>query len=376
MKTLITQDAPLMAQYHEFEQMMDECGAKGDDVRLSKWILRIEFSKSEMLERNISMEDVHYAIQTAYQSSLKCIFSDYNADNLVMRIHLTSDDLQTKKKDAKDKSRFSEITHNPLAPIDTSDDIYKLKTIQENLLNNIVLKGIKGIKKVNLRNLKNKLIEKEGEFKESNVWVLDTMGTNLMKILSMEEIDATRTYSNNIREMHKVLGIEATRASIYNEFNEVMEFGGTYINYHHLSMLVDRMTINAGLVAIFRHDLNNDDLGPIAKATFEETPEMFLNASRYAELDTMRGISANIMCGQEGYFGTSSFQLVLDIGNPRLQQLSEKKYQEEKALEDEFQLESPDDKCAVQNIKISTTDITTIKTQDMGAEDENYVLDF
>jgi DNA-directed RNA polymerase beta' subunit len=373
MSTLIKQDAPLMAQYNEFEDMLEECGAKGDDVKLSKWILRIEFNKAEMLERNITMEDVHYAIQTAYQSSLKCIFSDYNAEHLVMRIHLTSEDLQSKKKDNKQKS---DITYNAQSPIDTSDDIYKLKTIQENLLNNIVLKGIKGIKKVNLRNLKNKLIEKEGEFKESNVWVLDTMGTNLLKILSMEEIDATRTYSNNIREMYSVLGIEATRASIYNEFNEVMEFGGTYINYHHLSMLVDRMTINAGLVAIFRHDLNNDDLGPIAKASFEETPEMFLNASRYAELDTMRGVSANIMCGQEGYFGTSSFQLVLDIGNPRLQQLSQKKYEEEKSLEDEFQLESPDDKCAVQNIKITTSNVSIIKPQDVGKEDENYVLDF
>jgi DNA-directed RNA polymerase beta' subunit len=375
MKSVIETDIPLMSQYSEFEKLMEDCGAEGEDVKLSKWILRIEFNKAEMLERNVTMEDIHYAIQSSYQSSLKCIFSDYNADNLVMRIHLTIPDIQSKKND-KTKTNAQQIGYNALAPIDTSDDIYTLKTIQENLLNNIVLKGVKGIKKVNLRNLKNKMIETEGEFKETNVWVLDTMGTNLMKILSMDEIDSTRTYSNNIREMYKVLGIEATRASIYNEFNEVMEFGGTYINYHHLSMLVDRMTIKAGLVAIFRHDLNNDDLGPIAKASFEETPEMFLNASRYAELDTMRGISANIMCGQEGYFGTSSFQLVLDIADPKIQHMSEKKYEEQKDLEDMFELDNPNEKCAVQNIKIPTTNITTIQTKDMGKEDTNYILDF
>jgi hypothetical protein len=27
----------------------------------------------------------------------------------------------------------------------------------------------------------------------------------------------------------------------------------------------------------------------------------------------MRGVSANIMCGQEGYFGTNSFDLILDL---------------------------------------------------------------
>ena len=49
------------------------------------------------------------------------------------------------------------------------------------------------------------------------------------------------------------------------------------------------------MVSIFRHGINNDDIGPIAKASFEETSEMFLKAARHAELDEMRGISANVM---------------------------------------------------------------------------------
>ena len=91
-----------------------------------------------------------------------------------------------------------------------------------------------------------------------------------------------------------------------DEITEVMEFDSTYINYHHISLLCDRMTCNDKMVSIFRHGINNDDIGPIAKASFEETPEMFLKAARHAELDPMRGVSANIMCGQEGYFGTSA----------------------------------------------------------------------
>jgi DNA-directed RNA polymerase II subunit RPB1 len=33
----------------------------------------------------------------------------------------------------------------------------------------------------------------------------------------------------------------------------------------------------------------------------------------HGELDEMRGISANIMTGQEGYYGTASFGLLLDM---------------------------------------------------------------
>ena len=40
---------------------------------------------------------------------------------------------------------------------------------------------------------------------------------------------------------------------------------------------------------------------------------MFLQAARHAEVDNMRGVSANVMCGQEGYYGTSSFSILLDM---------------------------------------------------------------
>ena len=43
------------------------------------------------------------------------------------------------------------------------------------------------------------------------------------------------------------------------------------------------MTCNEKTVSVFRHGINNDDIGPIAKASFEETPEMFLKAARHAK---------------------------------------------------------------------------------------------
>ena len=134
-----------------------------------------------------------------------------------------------------------------------------------------------------------------------------------MDLLSLDFVDSTRTTSNSIIEIYNVLGVEAARQSIYDEFSEVIEFDSTYINYHHLSILCDRMSCNNKLVSVFRHGINNDDIGPIAKASFEETPEMFLKAARHGELDMMKGISSNIMCGQEGYYGTSSFKTLLDL---------------------------------------------------------------
>jgi DNA-directed RNA polymerase II subunit RPB1 len=200
-----------------------------------------------------------------------------------------------------------------MSPLDQSDQIYVLKNFQDQLLNNTVLRGVKNLNKVTMRKIMDNIYEQGDVYKKQDIWVLDTVGTNLLDVLALDYIDTTRSFSNDIMEIYNVLGIEAARQAIFNELVDVIEFDGTYINYHHFSVLCDRMAHTSKLISIFRHGINNDNIGPIAKASFEETPEMFLRAARHGELDTFRGVSANIMCGQEGYFGTNSFQVVLDV---------------------------------------------------------------
>ena len=138
-----------------------------------------------------------------------------------------------------------------------------MKNFQDTLLNNIVLRGISNIDNVAPRKLQNSIIKEEGKYTKKDTWVLDTTGSNLLDILALDYIDYKRTISNDIKEVFFVLGIEAARETIYNEFSEVMEFSDVYINYHHLSLLCDRMTNTINMVSIFRSGILNDDIGPI-----------------------------------------------------------------------------------------------------------------
>jgi len=183
----------------------------------------------------------------------------------------------------------------------------------------------------------------------------------------LEDIDINRTYSNDIQETYRVLGIEAARATIYNELSEVLEFDGTYINYHHINLLCDRISATKKMVSIFRHGINNDDIGPLAKASFEETPEMFLRAARHAELDNMRGISANVMTGQEGYFGTNSFQVILDIAKAR--SLEHKVAAKKLTIGDFMGMEDPNNICSTANMSIANS-TEFLEVEDLGADDD------
>ena len=257
-------------------------------------------------------------------------------------------------------------------PLDQSDQIYLLKNFQDQLLNNIVIRGIKKINKVILRKIKDNVVETAGSYKKEDIWVLDTVGSNLIDVLALDYIDSKRTFSNDIVETYNVFGIEAARQTIMNELAEVIEFDGTYINYHHMCMLCDRMTFTNKMISIFRHGINNDNIGPIAKASFEETPEMFLKAARHAELDIMRGVSANIMCGQEGLYGTNAFQVVLDLEEMRklsdmiAEEIVDPASQIEKSFGD---YENVDDKCSTVSLTIDNN-ISTIKSSDLGGDND------
>ena len=274
--------------------------AESQKAEQNKWVMRMVMDKEAMLDKDITMDDIHFSIRSF---TTECIYSDYNNDQLIFRLRFNK--LDNKK---------GVVSGDPL---DQTDEIYHLKNIQDKIMNNIILRGVQGIKNVNLRKIQNYRKQDENEKNTSynsskEVWVLDTVGTNLVGILGLDYVDTTRTISNDIQEIYRVLGIEAARQVIYNELEEVFS-SSSHINYHHLNLLCDRMTYSQKPISIFRYGINNDDVGPIMKATFEETPEMFFRAAKHAELDEMRGISANIMCGQQGYYGTSSFQIYTDL---------------------------------------------------------------
>ena len=150
-----------------------------------------------------------------------------------------------------------------------------------------------------------------------------------------------------------------------------MEFDSTYINYHHLSLLCDRMTNTYKMISIFRHGINNDNIGPIAKASFEETPEMFLKAAKHSELDEMRGVSANIMCGQEGYFGTNSFQTYLDLEKFReLQKEAPLDFDKDEDVSEMFgEINTKMNTCNLNSIVIDNN-LDKFKVIDLGCDDD------
>jgi len=141
-------------------------------------------------------------------------------------------------------------------------------------------------------------------------FVLDTDGSNFQDTMCHPDVDGTRLLSNNVHDIFENLGIEATRAVLFREISTLFE--ETYVNYRHLCLLCDVMAARGRLMSIDRYGINKNNIGPLAKASFEQTEDIMLRAALYGELDPITGVSANIMTGQPIRGGTSFSQILLD----------------------------------------------------------------
>ena len=280
-----------------------------DVETVSPWLLRIELYKQEVLVKNIEMDSIKNRIKEELDEDLVVLASEINADNLVLRIRCKRDVGAEKVlgDDDEDDDEFDDI------PDDNSPDRFLAK-VEEYLLKNLNIVGVKGISKAYYRHDKtNKEWDSENGFKKDEEWILSTDGTNLIETLNDDNVDHARTVSNDIPEIFKVLGIEAVRRALVNEIRgTIAASGGGYINYRHLSILVDSMTIRGYVMPITRHGLLSTNYGDLMKSSYEQTVEVLLKASSLARVDRLKGPTQNIMLGQTCGIGTGDMDCILD----------------------------------------------------------------
>ncbi|MFH1285950.1 MAG: DNA-directed RNA polymerase subunit A'' [Candidatus Micrarchaeota archaeon] len=159
-------------------------------------------------------------------------------------------------------------------------------------LKDLHLKGIKGISRSVITK------EKNGEY------IIRTGGSNLAEVMKWEGIDSTRCYTNDIREIEKVLGVEAGRASIVNEVRQVMKLQGLDVDDRHIMLLADSMTMDGHVKSVGRHGLSGEKAGILARAAFEETLKHLISAAIRADEDKLVGVAENIIIGQTIPVGT------------------------------------------------------------------------
>ena len=172
-------------------------------------------------------------------------------------------------------------------------DLYKMKE----KIKDMCISGVKKISQVM-------------PIKEKNEFVMITAGSNLKEILEIKEVDGTRTTTNNIFEVAKILGIEAARQAIINEALSVISDQGLDIDIRHIMFIADMMTNTSSIKGITRSGITGEKESVLAKASFETPIKYIINAALIGEEDNLNSVIENVILNQPVPVGTGLPDLV------------------------------------------------------------------
>ena len=205
---------------------------------------------------------------------------------------------------------------------DIKEKLYKLKKVEsvEDEDNILTLKAgdvslmelrkffnrVKGHQLKGIKNIKRALIKKEAE-----EYVIYTEGSNLGEAFKIPGVDLSRSISNDINEIQRVLGIEAARRAIVDEIRKVLEEQGLEVDIRHIMLLSDLMTMEGDIKQIGRHGISGEKSSILARASFEVTTNHLMKAAKFGEIDTLSGVTENVIIGQPIPMGTGNVKLIM-----------------------------------------------------------------
>jgi DNA-directed RNA polymerase II subunit RPB1 len=282
-----------------YEAMRPGVAERNDDA--PRFVLRIEFDRAKLLAHNVSMLDVHAALNGRINASV--IVSDDASARLIARV-------------LPDTERFSD-----------GDFIVELRHLEKFILN-LRIKGVAGIHTCDV--LHETLLD--GDTYSSAVYdeeCCDYVGKDyfhlraeggertsrddIVAISLIPGVDPARVTSDNLGNVTDHFGIEAARCLLLRELQGAYS-GDNYVDRRHIELLADFITHRGELVPITRHGIGAIDIGPVAKCSFEQTVQKVAHAGVFGEVDDVTGVSANIMLGQTIPCGTGSSSILWDIG--------------------------------------------------------------
>ena len=243
--------------------------------------ISIKLKQKLLFEYSITLEQVAKGIEESY-SDLFCVFSPLHLGRI--DVFVDTDNIKL------DEEKLLYVTQGNMIEVYIEDvvipNLEKLQVCGIDKITNIFYSS-----------------DKDGK------WFIETEGSNFSDILAHEKVVMSTAMTNDMWEIYETLGIEATRQFLIEELGGLM----TGINPCHSKLLVDKMTHTGTLSSISRYAMRGESSGALSKASFEETLDNLLGAAVNGEKEPTDGVSASIICGKLGKFGTGVCELRIDV---------------------------------------------------------------
>ncbi|MGB9719000.1 MAG: DNA-directed RNA polymerase subunit A'' [Candidatus Anstonellales archaeon] len=266
--------------------------------------LKKEFSrKKEIAEKvayqveSITVDQIAKVKEDMHEKVVKVVYDE----KLGKSYRTTFDQLERSLEMSKKVDRRNRVITVNVEEKKQKGGVLKAVRKTYEIVKKTIVKGVAGITRA--------VVVKD----ENGEYFVRASGSNIEGVLKNNFVDPERVYTNNIKEIERIYGIEAGRAALVREMKQVMEMQKLAVDIRHIMLVADAMCYAGKIVNIGRHGLSGKKPGVLARAAFEETVKHLVNASVKGEEDRLIGVTENIIVGQTVPVGTGNIMLEFNI---------------------------------------------------------------
>ena len=356
-KTVISEDQEFVEDWWEFD--FDEySGIARNSIPFTVRLVLDRNKKEDILIMNSHIQEI---IREKYWDRIICLFSNDNAETLVLHLKwptcwldYTNRILHEARKKQQKKENISEEDMNVFYNNDDfprvgefmddwgnngngdddrddsmayADIIQHLADFANNLMDEVELRGIKGVAKVIMsrdsntnpewyldikvtgyedRLEDNALFMTEDEEKEFRV-----VNNPLLKLMNFDGVDHTRIQIDCIKDIYDIFGIEAARVMLLENMKQIFQ---NSIDIRHLLLVVEKITFDGTLRGLEQVNREKSDIvSPLMKCSMSNNSScvpFLLQAATFGIEDNVNECTdKRIMFGKNYRGGTGSFDI-------------------------------------------------------------------
>lgn len=164
--------------------------------------------------------------------------------------------------------------------------------IYQKIIKKLHVRGVPGIRdffidQVNLVSAPGGTGTSPSLFSEQSRNVIITKGSNLNRVLEMRQVDASLTTTNDIREIERVLGIDAARKAIEENWTGVMQNNNAHVGIRHVQLISRAMCSKGSVRAMTYNGICGGKSSVVKKASFEKAQDSFLKGAVRGQRDAV-----------------------------------------------------------------------------------------
>ena len=138
-----------------------------------------------------------------------------------------------------------------------------------------------------------------------------TVGSSLAATWANEMFDWKKCTSNDVREIERLLGIEAATLVLFFELKNVISSGGSFVADRHMALTASILTNSGTITPLTRHGTHRlGKLPGVISSSFEQQSSHICESAMFSEKSKVNGLADCIVVGEVPRMGTGIVCLV------------------------------------------------------------------